>query len=256
LKGVDIVIHTAARLNVVSENGADSLAEFTRVNFESTVSLARQALTAGVKRFIFISTVGVNGSSTKAAPFDEASVPEPAGEYAYSKYEAEQGLRALLEGTQMELVLIRTPLVYAAHAPRNFGRLLELIASGVPLPFALLNNQRSIVALENLVEFISLCSSHPKASNELFLISDGVDISTARMVRTLAESMGSKTRLLPVPDFLIRLAALLTGKGSMYTTLCASLRVDSSKASKLLGWVPVLTPHQALQLAGRQYKER
>ncbi|MDE1166963.1 MAG: NAD-dependent epimerase/dehydratase family protein [Pseudomonas sp.] len=255
LQGIEVVVHIAARLNLATDTSANPLAEYRRTNLEGTLALARQALAAGVRRLIFISSVGVNGSVTTGTPFDEASVPEPDGDYARSKFEAEEGLRALVQGTTMDVVLIRPPLIYAAHARRNFPRLLKLVDSGLPLPFAALDNRRSMVALENLVDFIVLCTHHPDAGNQLFLISDGEDASTAQIVRYLAASMGRTPRLLPVPDGLMRWGAKLVGKQNMYTTLCASLQVDSGKARRLLGWVPPLTLEQALGKTGREYKQ-
>ncbi len=254
LEGVDVVVHIAARLNLQSDTSPDPLAEYRRTNLEGTLALARQALAAGVKRLIFISSVGVNGSVTTGTPFDESSLPVPDGDYARSKFEAEQGLQALASGTAMDIVIIRPPLIYAAHARRNFPRLLKLVNSGLPLPFASLDNRRSMVALENLVDFIVLCAVHPAASNQLFLISDGEDASTAQIVRYLAAGLGRAPRLVPVPDGLMRWGARLLGKQDMYTTLCASLQVDSGKARRLLNWVPPLTLEQALSKTGREFK--
>ncbi|WP_455921998.1 NAD-dependent epimerase/dehydratase family protein [Pseudomonas putida] len=254
LPGIEVVVHIAARLNLATDTSADPLAEYRRTNLEGTLSLARQALAAGVRRLIFISSVGVNGSLTTGTPFDESSRPLPDGDYARSKFEAEEALRALVQGTSMDVVIIRPPLIYAAHARRNFPRLLKLVDSGLPLPFGALDNRRSMVALENLVDFIVLCTRHPAAGNELFLISDGEDASTAQIVRYLAASMGRSARLVPVPDALMRWGAKLAGRQNMYVTLCASLQVDSSKARRLLGWVPPLTLEQALTKTGRAFK--
>ncbi|MGY4491000.1 NAD-dependent epimerase/dehydratase family protein [Pseudomonas sp. TE3610] len=254
LQGIEVVVHIAARLNLASDTSPDPLAEYRRTNLEGTLSLARQALAAGVRRLIFISSVGVNGSFTTGTPFDESSQPVPDGDYARSKFEAEEALRALVRDTSMDVVIIRPPLIYAAHARRNFPRLLKLVDSGLPLPFGALDNRRSMVALENLVDFIVLCTHHPAAGNELFLISDGEDASTAQIVRYLAASMGRTARLVPVPDALMRWGAKLAGRQNMYVTLCASLQVDSSKARRLLGWVPPLTLEQALTKTGRAFK--
>ena len=254
LQGIEVVVHIAARLNLASDTSPDPLAEYRRTNLQGTLSLARQALAAGVRRLIFISSVGVNGSFTTGTAFDESSQPVPDGDYARSKFEAEEALRALVRGTPMDVVIIRPPLIYAAHARRNFPRLLKLVDSGLPLPFGALDNRRSMVALENLVDFIVLCTRHPAAGNELFLISDGEDASTAQIVRYLAASMGRSARLVPVPDALMRWGAKLAGRQNMYVTLCASLQVDSSKARRLLGWVPPLTLEQALTKTGRTFK--
>lgn len=251
LQDVDVVVHVAAHLN--TRSGKDVNQAFRRTNVEGTLALARQALAAGAKRFIFISSVGVNGSTTNHAPFSESSIPVPADDYARSKLEAEQQLQALVRDTAMDLVIIRPPLVYAGHAPRNFPRLMKWVISGVPLPFASVANSRSMISLENLVDFMTLCVKHPAAANQLFLVSDGVDISTARIVQHLAVGMECKARLVPIPASLMHWAARLAGRQAMYSTLCASLVVDSSKARQLLGWKPPLTPEQALIKSGRDY---
>ena len=253
LQGVDVVIHVAAHLATCASKGANLLEELGRTNVDGTLALARQALAAGVRRFIFISSVGVNGSQITSAPFTELSIPAPCDDYARSKFEAEQRLQKLLKGQPMDWVIIRPPLVYAGHAPRNFPRLMKWVKSGLPLPFAAVNNKRSMIALENLVDLIALCIKHPDAANELFLACDGVDLSTAQMVRHLADGMGCKARLVPVPEGLMRYAATLLGREHRYSTLCGSLTVDSSKAQRLLGWTPPLTPAEALFKSGRDY---
>ena len=177
----------------------------------------------------------------------------PHADYALSKLEAEQGLRELVQGSDMQLVIIRPPLVYAGDAPGNFQRLLKLVASGVPLPFALVDNRRSMIALENLVSFIGLCVEHPAAANELFLISDGTDVSTPQIISNLAKGMGRNSYLWPLPDSLMRWGASLLGKQAMYSQLCGSLAIDSRKAQNLLGWRPVVSAADALQQAGREY---
>lgn len=255
LSGVEAVVHTAGIAHRLGESGPELIQQFDKVNVEGTLSLARQALHAGVKRFVFISSIGVNGSMTASGSrFSEQSQPEPHADYATSKWRAEQRLQTLLSDQSMELVIIRPPLVYSGHAPGNFQRLLKLVASGVPLPFSMLNNQRSMVALENLADFITLCIKHPAAANELFLISDGTDISTPEIIDHLANGMGRQARLLPVPNTLIRWGAKLLGKEAMYTQLCGSLVIDSSKARNLIGWKPSLSPVEALLKAGRDFK--
>ncbi|MCY1265976.1 N-acetyl-alpha-D-glucosaminyl-diphospho-ditrans,octacis-undecaprenol 4-epimerase [compost metagenome] len=256
LFGVDIVVHLAARAHVLRDKSVDPLAEFRAINVDGTIDLARQAIDAGVKRFVFVSSIGVNGGQTLEAPFSEASPPAPHADYAVSKFEAEEALRELVEGTEMELVIVRPPLVYSGNAPGNFARLMKLVASGVPLPFASLDNRRSMIALDNLVEFIALCMVHPAAANELFLISDGEEVSTANIVRYLARGMNKTARLLPVPKFLVSAAASAVGKRAIYTQLYGSLVIDSSKARSQLGWAPSLTPENALTQAGRDYLRR
>lgn len=253
LQNVACVIHLAGRAHVLNDSSHDPLAEFRAVNVQGTLTLACQAMAAGVERFIFISSIGVNGSHTTDKPFDEHSVAAPHADYALSKLEAEQALRELVQGSDMELVIIRPPLVYAGGAPGNFQRLLKFVASGVPLPLALVDNRRSMIALENLVSFIGLCVEHPAAGNELFLISDGADVSTPEIIGNLAKGMGRNTCLWPLPDSLMRWGASLLGKHAMYSQLCGSLTIESRKAQDLLGWRPVVSPADALQQAGREY---
>lgn len=253
-EGVTTLIHLAGRAHVMKETLSAPLERYRADNVELTLNLARQALAAGVKRFIFISSIGVNGQSTAGVPFDEFSPPAPGADYAISKWEAEQGLHDLLRGGEMELVIIRPPLVYAGHAPGNFRRLLKLVATGLPLPLASINNRRSMVSLGNLVDFISLCVGHPAAANETFLISDGVDLSTPQIVERLAQGMGKRILLLPVPLGLMRYGARVAGLGGAFEQLCGSLVVDSSKARKLLGWQEPLGVDQALLAAARDFK--
>lgn len=254
LEGIDVVVHLAARAHVL--DAGDDQSEFDRVNVDGAVNLARQALKSGARRFVFISSIGVNGAYTEAKAFDETSPASPHAIYAESKRRAEELLWSVVQGTSMELVIIRPPLVYAAHAPGNFQRLLKLVESGIPLPFGLTNNKRSMVSLDNLTDFISLCIDHPAAANEMFLISDSVDVSTKEIVCLLADGMGQRARLLPVPESLARICAAMVGKTSLYTQLFRSLAVDSSKARTLLGWVPVQSTAEALRDAGKRYKSR
>ncbi|MNZ46129.1 GDP-6-deoxy-D-talose 4-dehydrogenase [compost metagenome] len=257
LSGIDVVIHTAGIAHRLGQGGVDLLQQFDRVNVVGTLTLAQQALQAGVKRFIFISSIGVNGAETTGNSFlTESSTPAPRAAYAISKHQAEIRLKELLHGSPMELVVIRPPLVYGAHAPGNFHRLLKLVAARIPLPFSRVRNRRSMVALENLADFIVHCVDHPAAANELFLISDGIDISTPGIIHHLAAGMGHGSCLLPVPVALMRCCAMLLGKEPVYTQLCGSLVIDSSKARDLLGWTPQITPEQALFKAGQDYQQR
>lgn len=252
LENIDGVIHLAGRAHVL--NDGDNLSAFNRVNVDGTLRLAEQALEFGVKRFIFISSIGVNGSQTHGEAFTECSAVAPHATYAESKRQAEDLLRIKLENSAMELVIIRPPLVYAANAPGNFQRLLKLVASGMPLPFGITNNKRSMVSLNNLTHFISLCIEHPAAAHETFLISDGVNLSTKEIVTLLAEGMGKKARLLPLPDCFARVAFTILRKPTIYTQLYGSLVVDSSKARTLLEWTPVEHSSKALKEAGLAYK--
>lgn len=253
-KDITTLIHLAGRAHILKETSNAPLDLFRADNVESTLRLAEQALIAGVKRFIFISSIGVNGSSTATTPFTEHSTPAPRADYAISKWEAEQGLRELLQGSSMELIIIRPPLVYAGNAPGNFQRLLRLVSTGFPMPFASVKNARSMISLENLVDFITLCIEHPAAANETFLVSDGMDFSTGQIIRYLAEGQSRKTTLLPIPPGLIQWGTRLIGMESIYEQLCRSLVIDSSKARNLLQWAPPLRADQALIQAGRDFK--
>ncbi|WP_426132021.1 NAD-dependent epimerase/dehydratase family protein [Pseudomonas sp. DWP1b1] len=253
LKGVDVVVHLAGRAHVVGEAHAGALAKFRAVNLEGTRRLAEQAREAGVKRFVLISSIGVNGAQTLGNAFREDSTPAPHADYAVSKLEAEQALRQIAQGSAMEWVIVRPPLVYGAQAPGNFGRLLKLVSSGLPLPLAAVENSRSMISLENLVQFLLLCITQPAAANQLFLISDGVAMSTPEIIKHLAVGMGVKARLLPCPPVLMRWGASLIGRRGMYTQLCESLVIDSSKANSVLEWVPPLSPELALQKCGREF---
>ncbi|WP_414730208.1 NAD-dependent epimerase/dehydratase family protein [Zhongshania aliphaticivorans] len=253
LKGVDVVIHSAARAHVLVESIADPLIEFRKTNVDGALALARQSLVAGVKRFIFISSIGVNGANTAAQPFREHDVPAPHAPYAVSKLEAEIALQELCSGSTMELVIIRPPLVYASNAPGNFGRLLKLVALALPLPFALAKNRRSMIALENLVDFVLCCTVHPNAGNQTFLVSDDESISTPEMLLYLSRGMGKRLVLLPVPLVLMRFAAKLLGREALFNQLCGSLDIDSSKARSLLGWTPLVTAQDAMHKTAAAY---
>ena len=243
---IDCVVHTAARAHMTGEISGSSLSEFRKVNVEWTLNLAKQAAALGVNRFVFISSIGVNGN-INYKPFLEVDDENPQETYAVSKLEAEQGLLKISQETGMEVVIIRPPLVYGANAPGNFHVLLKWVARGLPLPLGAVHNQRSLVALDNLVDFIILCAQHPKAANEVFLISDGEDVSTTELLQKVAKAMGKKARLLPVPVGLMRFVAKLLGKEDVANRLFGSLQVDSSKAREILGWTPVITMDEQLK---------
>ncbi|MGT2551828.1 NAD-dependent epimerase/dehydratase family protein [Acinetobacter geminorum] len=250
---IDVVIHLAGRAHILNEKVKDPLQEFRKVNVEGTLELAKQALENRVKRFIFISSIGVNGSSTNGKAFSEQDIPQPHADYAVSKLEAELALQKLFKGTETELVIIRPPLVYAAHAPGNFARLLKLASASIPLPFVGVTNKRTFVALENLVNFIECCITHPLAKNELFLIADTESLSTKQLVTYLRQGMQKKANLIYIPNFVMKLGALGIGKIKLYEQLFGSLEVDASKARTLLGWQPPLTAVSAIQKAGNEY---
>ncbi|MHA3983516.1 NAD-dependent epimerase/dehydratase family protein [Acinetobacter venetianus] len=250
---IDIIIHLAGRAHILNEKVKDPLQEFRKINVEGTLQLAKQALENKVKRFIFISSIGVNGSSTNGKAFSEQDVPQPHADYAVSKLEAELALQKLFEDTETELVIIRPPLVYDTHAPGNFARLLKLASTNIPLPFVGVNNKRTFVALENLVNFIECCITHPLAKNELFLIADSESLSTQQLVTYLREGMQKKKNLIYIPLFLMKLGAVCIGKSKLYEQLFESLEVDASKARTLLGWQPPLSAKSAFKNAGNKY---
>lgn len=250
---IDVIIHLAGRAHILNEQTTDPLSEFRKVNVEGTLQLARQALDKKVKRFIFMSSIGVNGSVTSQQPFTEYTPPQPHADYAVSKLEAEEALKKLFADSDTELVIIRPPLVYAAHAPGNFARLLKLVATNLPLPFAGTRNKRSFVALENLVNFIQICIEHPNAANQSFLVADQTGISTRELVQHLKQGMGKKARFIYLPQPLMKLGAACIGKSKLYEQLFESLEVDTSKAQNLLGWKAPISTQQAILKAGQDY---
>ena len=250
----EVVIHVAGLAHVKNKNknknknidlsGAKN--RFWEVNVEGSINLARQAAAAGIKRFIFISSIGVNGSSTER-PFNEKDFVSPCDRYAESKYEAEKRLWELQNQTDMEVVVIRPPLVYGPNAPGNFGSLVRWVQKGLPLPLGSIHNKRSLVALDNLVDLIITCVDHPGAANETFLVSDGEDLSTTQLLQGVAEAMGKPSRLIPVPAGLLQFGATLLGKKAVAQRLLGSLQVDISHTQKCLNWTPPFTVKQGLQ---------
>jgi len=245
LAGVNVVIHAAARAHIMKDEVSDPLAEYRRVNVDGTLNLARQAAVAGVKRFVFISSIGVHGLNS-SRPFKETDTEAPHDAYAISKYEAEQGLRKLTTETGLEVVIIRPPLVYGGTAPGNFRSLINLASNPIPLPFGSVNNKRSMVYVGNLVDLIVRCINHPSAANETFLVSDGDDVSLRSLLTMMRSAMGRSACLVPVPLELFKLAGALTGKRGMVDRLVGDLQVDSSKARTLLEWVPPFTVEQGI----------
>ena len=250
LHGADAVVHLAARVHIMRDAARNPLEEFRRVNTAGTLNLARQAAAAGVRRFIFLSTIGVNGNSTSHGKmFTETSASLPHDPYSVSKHEAEVGLRAISKSTGMEIVIIRPTLVHGSKAPGNFGKLTRLVAKSLPLPLASIDNRRSLVGIDNLVDFIVTCLEHPAAANETFLVSDGEDLSTPDLIRRMARAMNRSARLLPVPKSVLVAAAAMLGKRDMAQRLCSSLQVDISKSRTLLGWNPPVSVDEGLRRA-------
>lgn len=247
LAGVDVVVHSAARVHVMKEVAGDPLAAFRQVNVEATLNLARQAAACGVKRFIFISSIKVNGEGTKPGiAYRADDVPAPIDPYGVSKLEAEQGLMALTATTTMEVVIIRPVLVYGPGVKANFLSMMRWLYRGVPLPFGAVHNRRSLVALDNLVDLIVTCVEHPAAANQVFLASDDEDVSTTQLLRKLAAALGKPGRLLPIPSRLMTCLAALLGKRALADRILGSLQVDISKNQQLLGWSPPVTLDQEL----------
>jgi nucleoside-diphosphate-sugar epimerase len=248
LEGADCLIHCAARVHVMEDTATDPLAEFRRVNVQGSLNLARQAAAAGVRRFVFVSSIKVNGETTQLGqPFTADDAPAPLDAYGISKMEAELGLRQLAAQTGMELVIIRPPLVYGPGVKANFAAMMRWLRRGVPLPLGAIHNQRSLVALDNLVDLIVTCLTHPAAANQTFLVSDGEDVSTTELLRRMGQAMGCPTRLIPVPVTWLKLAATMVGKHDVAQRLCGSLQVDIAKTRELLGWCPPLTLGEGLK---------
>ena len=248
LKEVSAVVHCAARVHVMHDTAANPLTAFRAVNVDGTLNLARQAAAAGVKRFVFISSVKVNGELTQPGrAFTETDAPAPQDAYGQSKHEAELGLHQIAADTGMEVVIIRPPLVYGPGVKANFAALMRAVQRGWPLPLGAVHNQRSLVALDNLVDFIVTCITSPQAANQTFLVSDGQDLSTTELVRGMAQAVGVSTRLLPVPVLALQAGALLLGKGDAMQRLCGNLQLDISKARTLLSWVPPVSVSEGLR---------
>nr|WP_091817059.1 SDR family oxidoreductase [Marinobacter mobilis] len=248
LPDVDVVVHTAARVHVMNDSVVDPLAEFRRVNTEGTLALARQAAEAGVRRFIFLSSVKVNGEGTPPGrPFTASDTPAPSDAYGISKREAEDGLRQLALETGMEVTIIRPVLVYGPGVGANFRRLMVWLVRGIPLPLARVNNHRSLVAVDNLVDLIRVCLVHPAAGNRVFMVSDGDDLSTPDLLRRLGGALGHPARLLSVPEKILRWGLRLVGREDLTNRLCGSLLVDISDTCDQLGWAPPVAVDAALR---------
>lgn len=254
VQGIDTVVHCAARVHVMRDETADPLTAFMAVNCAGTLELAKAAQQAGVRRFVFVSSIKVNGESTSLDhPFtadQEANARDP---YALSKYEAEQSLRMLAANTGMEVVIIRPPLVYGPGVRANFRSMMNWLHRGVPLPFGAIHNRRSLVAVGNLASLIVRCVTHPAAANQTFLASDGEDLSTTQLLVALAAALGTRARLIPVPAAWIERTAALAGRADLAQRLCGSLQVDISKARQLLEWAPPLSVAEGLRHAAQQF---
>ncbi|XOB99852.1 UDP-glucose 4-epimerase family protein [Pseudomonadota bacterium DY0742] len=248
LVGVKVVIHTAARPHIMNDQVPDPLTEYRRINVNGTLALARQAAEAGVRRFIFISSIKVNGEGAPLGlPYRANDVPDPQDFYGISKLEAEQGLMKVAADIGMEVVIVRPPLVYGPGVKGNFASMAKLMEKGLPLPLGAVYNKRSLVGIDNLVDLIIRCIEHPAAANQVFLAGDGEDLSTTELLRGMANAMGKPARLIPVPAGLLQLAATLLGKKAMAQRLLGSLQVDISKTCEVLDWKPPYTVEEGLR---------
>ena len=256
LDGVDTVVHVAARVHVMRDTASDPFAQFHQVNVEGSLNLARQAVLAGVKRFVFISSVKVNGeATTQDMPYAADDHPRALDPYGVSKMEAERQLRQLATESESELVIIRSPLVYGAGVKGNFKKLMRWLDKGIPLPLGAIHNKRSLVALDNLVDLIVTCIDHPAAANQIFMAGDGEDISTTQLLQRMAKALGRSARLIPVPVSILKCAATLLGKQDVAQRLCSSLQVDISKTRDILGWTPPVTVDMGLKRAADGFKD-
>jgi len=239
LTGIDQVIHLAARVHIMQETDKNPLAAFRLVNTEGTLNLAKQAVRAGVKRFIYLSTIKVNGEETSNTPFFADDQPVPQDPYAISKLEAEQKLLELGLESGLEVVIIRPPLVYGSGVKGNFERLINLMNKSIPLPFLEIHNTRSLVSIQNLCSFIQTCVVHPKAVNEIFLVSDGQDLSTSELLKKISHALNKKNTLFYLPKGLLKFLSHILGRNAEYQRLTSSLQLDITKNQQLLNWQPI-----------------
>jgi UDP-glucose 4-epimerase len=256
LDGVDAIIHLAARAHVTNETAAEPTGRFGTANLESTLNLARQAIKAGVKRFVFISSIKVNGEATEPGrPFTAEDTPSPQNPYAQSKLDAEQSLFALSRESNLEVTVIRPPLVYGPGVKANFATMMDWVNRGIPLPLGSVHNRRSFVFVGNLAELIVLTASHPNAAGQVFLVSDGEDISTTELFKMMAQALGRPSLIMPLPASLVALAAAAIGQRAVASRLTDSLQVDITKTRALLGWVPRKSVSEGLRQTVRSFQK-
>jgi len=255
LTGCDVVVHLAARVHIMHDKSRDPLAEFRRVNTQGTIRLAQCAVEAGVRRLVNVSSIGVNGPSTRDnLEFTDQDVPDPHNPYSLSKWEAEQALQRIALQGQIEIVTVRPPLIYGPGVGGNFLRLLGAVYRGIPLPLGMTRNFRDLLFVGNLADFLIVCASHPAAPGNTYLVSDGTPVSTHTLLRGLARALGVKARLFPVPPFLLQTLGNLTGYTAEFERLLSSLRVDSGKVCRELGWYPPFTLRDGLQATADWYR--
>lgn len=254
LAGIDTIIHLAARVHIMDDPSADPLVEFRKANVEGTVQLAREAVKAGVKRLVFVSSIKVNGEEA-TAPYTAESDPHPSDPYGISKWEAEQALRRIETDTGLEIVVVRPTLVYGPGVKANFLNMMKIIMKGIPLPLASITNKRSLIFVGNLVDALTVCATHPAATGKTYLVSDVEDLSTPELIRRTAAALGAPVRLFPFPPAFIRIAGKLTGKALAVDRLLGSLVVDSSKINKELGWKPQFRMEEGLRVTAEWFKK-
>ena len=254
LFGCDVVVHLAARVHVMNERSAKPLQAFLDVNCHATMNLAKQAAAAGAKRFVYVSSIGVNGAFTlKNNKFKEDDLSCPQNAYAVSKWKAEQALRRLAIETELEVVIVRPPLVYGANAPGNFAQMLQIVARCLPLPLASVRNKRDFIYVGNLVDALIACATHPVATAQTYLVSDGESVSTPSLIRNLSKALGKRCFVFPFPIFMVKFLAKLLGKSATVDRLTQSLQIDNSKIRNDLGWKPPFTMRQGLQATADWY---
>ncbi len=255
LAGCDVVIHLAARVHIMNDKSKDPLAEFRRVNTLGSIRLAHCAATAGVRRLVNVSSIGVNGPSTEGElKFTDQDTPDPHNPYSVSKWEAEQALQVIQASGQVEVVTVRPPLIYGPGVGGNFLRLLGAVYRGIPLPLGLTRNFRDLLFVGNLADFLIVCAFHPAANGHTYLVSDGTPVSTHALLRGLARALGVQSRLFPVPPFLLQTLGNITGYTAEFERLLSSLRVDSTKVCRELDWFPPFTLRQGLQATADWYR--
>ncbi len=252
----DTVVHLAARVHVMNDPEKDPLYLFRKVNVEGTINLARQAVKAGVRRLIFVSSIKVNGEQTQpGTPFKADDTPNPIDPYGISKHEAELGLRQIALTTGIEVVCVRPVLVYGPGVKANFLSMMSWLYRGIPMPFGAINNRRSLVALDNLVDLLITCIDHPAAANQCFLVSDNEDLSTSELLCRMAMALGKPARLLPVPSQLLGMIGMLASKDAIAQRLLGTLQVDINKTRSLLGWVPPVNVDEGLKRVAEYFLE-
>lgn len=257
LHDVEVVVHTAARVHVMADHATDPLQAYRAVNVAGTLKLARQAAYQGVRRFIFISTIKVNGECTRCNErFTATDIPAPEDPYSVSKLEAEQGLMEIAGQTGMEIVIVRPPLVYGNGVKGNFASMIHWVRKGLPLPLGAVDNRRSMIGLDNLIDLVITCINHPSAANQIFLASDGEDLSVPEILKRLSASSGRPSRVFVLPVYLLRAGAFLLGKRAMATRLLSSLQVDMSKTQSVLGWTPPVSVDEGLRRSIVEHQDK